>query len=73
MTTGEDEGLVLGWMTPIVRRSWTIFSISFFFVQRGGDMDVYWGEGFLGQGEWNDHGHCGKGGVLGELKILFDV
>jgi hypothetical protein len=36
-------------------------------------MDVYWGEGFLGQEEWNDHGHRGKGGVLGELKILFDV
>ena len=36
-------------------------------------MDVYWGESFLGQGEWNDHGHRGKEGVLGEWKILFDV
>jgi hypothetical protein len=33
-------------------------------------MDVYWGEGFLGQGEWNDHGHHRKGGVRGELKII---
>jgi hypothetical protein len=31
-------------------------------------MDVYWGEGFLGQGEWNDHGHRGKEGVLGSGK-----
>jgi hypothetical protein len=31
-------------------------------------MDVCWGEGFLGQGEWNDHGHRGKGGVLGEWR-----
>jgi hypothetical protein len=44
-----------------------------FFVQRGGGMDVYWGEGFLGQGEWNDHGHHGKEAVLGEWKIPFDV
>jgi hypothetical protein len=36
-------------------------------------MDVYWGEGFLGQGEWNDHEHRGKEGFLGEWKILFDV
>jgi hypothetical protein len=36
-------------------------------------MDIYWGEGFLGQGEWNDHGHRGKEGVLGEWKRLFDV
>ena len=36
-------------------------------------MDIYWGEGFPGQGEWNDHGHHGKEGVLGEWKILFDV
>jgi hypothetical protein len=44
-----------------------------FFVQRGGDMDGYWGGGFLGQGEWNDHEHLRKGGVLGEWKIPFDV
>ena len=31
-------------------------------------MDGYWGEGFLGQGEWNDHGHHGKEGVLGSGK-----
>jgi hypothetical protein len=36
-------------------------------------MDVYLGEGFLGQGEWSDHGHHRKEGVLGEWKILFDV
>jgi hypothetical protein len=24
-------------------------------------MDVYWGEGFLGQGEWNYHGTRGSG------------
>jgi hypothetical protein len=34
-------------------------------------MDRYWGEGFLGKGEWNDHEHCGKEGVLREWKILF--
>jgi hypothetical protein len=32
-------------------------------------MDGYWGEGFLGQGEWNDHEHLGKEGVLGELGV----
>jgi hypothetical protein len=36
-------------------------------------MDVCWGEGFLGQGEWNDNGHHRKGGVLGEWRRLFDV
>jgi hypothetical protein len=36
-------------------------------------MDVCWGESFLGQGEWNDHGHHGKEGVLGEWRRLFDV
>ena len=72
MTTREEYGLVLGRMTPAVRSSWTIFSISFF-CAKGGDMDVYLGEGFLGRGEWSDHGHCGKEGFLGEWKILFDV
>ena len=36
-------------------------------------MDGYWGEGFLGQGEWNDHEHLGKGGFIREWKIWFDV
>jgi hypothetical protein len=30
MTTGEEKGLVLGQITPALRSSWTIFSISFF-------------------------------------------
>jgi hypothetical protein len=42
-------------------------------VKRGGDIDEYWEEGFQVQGEWNDHEHCGKEGVLGEWKIPFDV
>jgi hypothetical protein len=37
-----------------------------FFVKRGGDMDRYWEEGFRVQGEWNDHEHHEKEGVLGE-------
>ena len=39
---------------------------NFIFLQRGGDMDGYLGEGFLGQEEWNDHEHHGKKGVPGE-------
>jgi hypothetical protein len=37
-------------------------------VKRGGDTDGYWEEGFRVQGEWNDHEHRGKEGVLGEWK-----
>ena len=42
-------------------------------MKRGDDTDRYWEEGFRVQGEWNDHEHCGKEGVLGEWKIPFDV
>ena len=37
-------------------------------MKRDDDMDVYWEEGFLGQGEWNDHEHHGKEGVSRECK-----
>jgi hypothetical protein len=36
-------------------------------------MDRYWEERFQVQGEWNDHEHHRKEGVLGEWKIPFDV
>jgi hypothetical protein len=55
-----------------IRSSWTIFSISFF-CKRGDDMDGYWEEGFRVPGEWNDHEHHEKEGVLGEWKIPIDV
>jgi hypothetical protein len=36
-------------------------------------MDEYWEEGFLVQGEWNDHEHHRKEGVLREWKRPIDV
>jgi hypothetical protein len=49
------------------------FSQFHFFVKRGGNTDGYWEEGFRVQGEWNNHEHRRKEGVLGEWKIPFDV
>jgi hypothetical protein len=39
----------------------------------GDDRDGYWEEGFLGQGEWNDHEHHRKEGVPREWKKPLDV
>jgi hypothetical protein len=36
-------------------------------------MNEYWEEGFLVQGEWNDHEHHGKARGLREWKIPIDV
>jgi hypothetical protein len=36
-------------------------------------MNEYWEEGFRVLGEWNDHEHHWKEGVLGEWKIPIDV
>jgi hypothetical protein len=48
--------------------------LNFIFLgKRGDDRDEYWEEGFRGQGEWNDHEHHGKEGVLGEWKKPLDV
>jgi hypothetical protein len=44
-----------------------------FFLKMGGNTGGYWEEGFRVQGEWNDHEHRGKEGVLGEWKIPFGV
>ena len=44
-----------------------------FFGKRGDDTDGYWEEGFLVQGEWNDHEHHWNEGDLGEWKILVNV
>ena len=35
-------------------------------------MDVYWGEGFLGQGEWSDHEHRGRESLgSGKYRLMF--
>jgi hypothetical protein len=39
----------------------------------GDDRDVYWEEGLMVQGEWNEHEHHGKEGVPRELKRPIDV
>jgi hypothetical protein len=41
-----------------------------FFWKRGDDRDGYWEEGFLGQGEWNDHEHQGNEEVPREWNVL---
>jgi hypothetical protein len=41
--------------------------------KRGDDRNGYWEEGFLGQGEWNDHEHHRKEGAPREWKNPFDV
>jgi hypothetical protein len=49
------------------------FSQFHFLGKRGDDTDIYWEEGFLVQGEWNNHEHHGKEGGLRELKRPIDV
>jgi hypothetical protein len=45
----------------------------FFFGKRSHDRDRYWEEGFLGQGEWNNHKHHRKEEVpeSGENHLMF--
>jgi hypothetical protein len=48
--------------------------LNFIFLGKGVTIQTgYWEEGFLVQGEWNDHEHHGKEGGLGEWKIPIDV
>ena len=42
-------------------------------MKRGDDKGEHWEEDFQEQGEWNDHEHHEKEGVLGEWKRPIDV